>query len=219
MTKKYVLDLRPSHDGNEALVFSRELSEGVSAQIGLLNLGRPARHGALDPDFLLASGLIMFGEYVHGQLSVRFRPSDAYIRMMSRLWSIDVVVEDASRFERIAPTEVAEFTRSLIVSEDLGCLVKGDMNSSHLIVLPKSRFNGQLGTMFSLAVSTNAIAEASRLHGEDQGVVGLISLGVSFLPAVKASTLIVSEGQLQSFEMRGEQLSTLSVLGVKVVEA
>lgn len=219
MPRQYRLRLEPGADGGERLLLLRTVGGGVSVPVAQTNLNRPARRGALHPNFLLGSALVMFGDFVHGDLTVEFAASERLMAIMSQLWRFDIRQADQIRRWAVDPLDADEHHRALTVSDDFDAIGREAEGCSSLVILPQDRFNGRLATMYSLTIATNAASEAARLYGADRYGLGLLSIAIAYAPTVKASSIIIDRRIISDMRLSEQRLSTLAALQLEVTSA
>lgn len=215
MTKQSRIDLVHAADGSMVLEYSTILG-ARAVSVGRLMLGRPPRIGAINPNNILAAGLIMYGHLIEGDVTVNFKPAPAFIDAMTGIWPF--------RIHAVPSTEVAIYAestedigeRELTISDNLDFFGRGDISNSFLIVLPHDRFNGFIGSMFSIALASNACYESRRLHGDSRFPAGLVALGIIWSSALKVCSFTIHGNECNMNDIYSRQFSTMSIMGLKL---
>ncbi|MCT2183971.1 hypothetical protein M3G00_13620 [Brevibacterium casei] len=203
-------------DGASTIVCSRSIGAEGSVRLGELRLGRTARHGALQADLVLASALLMFGELMTSTVKVKFPTSSLSRQSLSAIWGIDIVSDPDTDILFAAAAPETSSDGVLVISHSLGDITFGDMGQRSLIVLPQDVFNGSIGSLFGLAVSSNAAYEATRIHGSENVGIGLVAVGLCMVQAFQASTIRFAESTKSMPDLNWKQRATLSSMGVKL---
>lgn len=165
--------------------------DGRALPVGEVLLSRPPRIALLDPDRIFWSSLMMFGPRLDSPVSTNLVISEDTRSVAEQIWGQPFTVAENEESAVFSPTQelLPETARVLEVTTRSLSMERRETNDSVLQVLPLDQFNGTLATLFDIAVTTNAVMEARRLHGEGSEALGSIAIASCFAPALQATHL------------------------------
>lgn len=202
-------------DGSLILEYSR-VSRGSPIPISRLVLGRPPRVGAMNSNNVLAAAMMIFGHLIEDDVSVNFNVSDEFVEAMSRVWKLRISVEATKFLERGAGATDDHGGRLLTISDDPSLLGRGDMDEGFLVILPRDKFYGSIGSMFSVALASNAGYESKRINETPNHPAAYLAVAVIWSVALNVRRFEISGDRFDLSKMTEKQISTLSMLGLVV---